>query len=174
MSKFEVQLAEYVQALAAFRVEHNLPGSWFATPDHVAIKCADSTDYEATFQAWIAKAAEAQYAQLNGRRLASMRLTAPLKPGVFGLVEWLEVMEPRPEKVGIDPVGIDHMEFKFEDFGSAATFLDAAGLTYQRQENPGHKWLSIAANCHEFKLTDKSLAEVVAAELASGTATGLK
>ena len=174
MSKFEMQLAEYVRALEAFRAEHNLPDIWFTQPDHVAIKCANGVDYEATFQAWVSKAADAQYAELNSRRLASMRLTSPLKAGELGRVEWLEVMEPRPEKIGVDPVGVDHMEFKFEDFESATKFLDAAGLDYERQENSGHKWLSISAHGHEFKLTDKSLAEVVATELASGTATRLK
>lgn len=174
MSNFGEQLAEYVQALERFRTEHGLPDNWFAAPDHAAIKCADSADYEAQLREWLPKAAQAQYVHLNGRRLASVLLSESLTAGDFGRVEWLEIMEPRPEKVGIDPVGVDHMEFVFGDFAAARGVLQAKGLGYEAQKNPNHQWLSIVAYGHEFKLTNKSLAEVVAAELAAGAVTALK
>lgn len=174
MTDFDAKLAEYVQVLGAFRTANSLPDDWFAVPDHVAIKCADGAEYEAEMQAWLPEAAQAQSVPLNGRLLGSLRLLQPLKTSGLGQVEWLEVMEPRPEKVGVDPVGIDHMEFCFGDFDAAAKALGEKGIAYDSQENPGHKWLSIMADGHEFKLTDKSLADVVASELASGTATALK
>lgn len=174
MSSFEEQLAGYVQALEAFRAEHELPDEWFVKPDHVAIKCADGADYEAEMQAWLPKADQAQYVPLNGRRLGSLRLAQPLKVGDLGQVTWLEIMEPRPEKVGIDPVGVDHMEFHVDDYQTAIELLEARGVAYERQGNPGQQWLSIMANGHEFKLTNMLLADVVAAEIAAGAATIVK
>jgi len=174
MINFEAELTAYAEAVKSFRAEYDLPAEWFAGPDHVAIKCAGSSDYEATLALWLPKAAQAQYVELNGRRLASARLLEPITVGGLGRADWLEVMEPRPEKVGIDPVGVDHMEFVFTDFAAAERVLRAKGIPYEAQQNPGHEWLSILADGHEFKLTNKSLADVIAAEFASGAAKALK
>src|SRR5690349_1913904 len=108
---FSTKLAEYASALERFRKESDLPEEWFAVPDHLAIKCADPADYERTVQEWLSYADSLSYARLNNRRLASANLSEPILVGVNGQVTWVEIMEPRPEKVGKDPVGIDHMEF---------------------------------------------------------------
>lgn len=174
MADFEVQLAAYAQAIETFRLKHNLPDEWFAKPDHVAIKCADGADYVAEMRAWLPKAAQAQYVQLNGRRLGSLRLMQPMQAGNLGQIEWLEIMEPRPEKVGVDPVGVDHMEFVYGDYEAAAKVLEAKAVSYEPQGNPSQQWLSVEAGGREFKLTGKKLADVVAAEFAVRAATALK
>lgn len=170
---FEGRLAEYAQAIESFRGVHDLPSEWFSTPDHVAIKCADKTGYDSEMQLWLPVAVQAQFVEMNGRHLGSLLLSRPITAGNLGQVEWLEIMEPRPEKVGKDPVGIDHMEFIFSDFDAVASILNARGIAFERQRNPSHEWLSIVANGHEFKLTSTPLAEVVMAELAAGAAHSL-
>jgi len=174
MQDFEAQVTAYAKSIESFRTNHSLPDAWFAAPDHLAIKCADSTGYEATVAEWLPKSAELYFVHLNGRRLASARLLAPIVVGNLGQVEWLEIMEPRPEKVGVDPVGVDHMEFGFSDFTAAASVLALKGIKSERQENPNHQWLSIIAGGREFKLNNRTLADVVAEEIASGNATKLK
>lgn len=174
MINFKSELAVYVEAIEAFRLEHGLPSEWFARPDHVAIKCADSIDYDSMVGEWLPSAAHCYYVRLNNRRLGTAKLLKPIAIGDLGVVEWIEIMEPRPEKVGIDPVGIDHMEFDFADFTAAEEILNAKGVPYERQKNRNHEWLSVMAHGHEFKLSSKSLDHIIAAELASGAATVLK
>lgn len=174
MSNFEARVAAYAEALEDFRVHYELPDEWFDRPDHLAIKCKDSADFEVAIEQWLPKSAELSYVHLNGRRLATALLLEPIAVGNLGTVEWLEIMEPRPEKVGLDPVGIDHMEFEFADFESAQEVLGEKGVEFANQENPNHHWLSILANGYEFKLNDRVLADIVEEELTNGEATVLK
>ncbi len=174
MDTFDEQVTEYAAALEKFRKDNDLPYEWFATPDHLAVKCADAADYEQTVQVWLPRAKSLSYISLNNRRLASVELLEPIAVGSNGQVVWVEIMQPRPEKEGKDPVGIDHMEFLFPDFVAVTTVLQAKNIPVEQDENPQHKWLSIMANGHEFKLNDQVLAKVVAANLASGVATVVK
>lgn len=174
MDTFHKQVADYATALQKFRTDNDLPSEWFAQPDHLAIKCAGPVDYEQTVQNWLPQAASLSYAPLNNRRLASVRLSQPLVVGNNGAVEWLEIMEPRPEKVGKDPVGIDHMEFLFADFEAASTVLRAKNIPFEQEQNPLHEWLSIFAYGHEFKLNNSVLAQIVATNIKTGDATVLK
>jgi len=171
---FSNTVAEYAAALEKFRTGNDLPKEWFAVPDHLAIKCANPADYERTVQEWLPYASHISYASINSRRLASIHLTSALAVGNNGEVAWVEVMEPRPEKVGKDPVGIDHMEFLFPDFKAVITVLNAKNIPFEADENPLHKWISILANGHEFKLNDQVLAKVVEYNLANGLATVIK
>lgn len=171
---FEQQVADYAAALHAFRAEYGLPGEWFAEPDHIAVKCADATDFDKTLAEWLPKAESLSYIHLNGRRLATAKLLGPIAVGEEGEVGWLEIMEPRPEKAGQDVVGVDHMEFMFADFDAVKALLAERGVSFTPQENPSHRWVSIDANGHELKLNDLPLAAVVPEEIAEGKAVILK
>jgi predicted metalloenzyme YecM len=172
--QYEVEIANYADALQSFWDQHELPHDWFMRPDHIAIKCADGPAFDKALEKWMPEAVELSYVHMNGRRLATALLLVPVTVGAFGDVEWLEIMEPRPERIGSDPVGIDHMEFYYDDFEAAIEVLNAKGIEFAMQKNPNHNWLSIMANGHEFKLNDRLLADIVAAELDSGEATVLK
>jgi predicted metalloenzyme YecM len=141
-------------------------------PDHVAVKCADARHFETTAQAWLPRARQASYVELNGRRLASFELAEPIVVGELGSVMWLEVMEPRPERVGNDFVGLEHSEFLFPDFVAAEQVLRAKAVPYEPQSNPNHSWLNIALNAEgqELKLNNRLLAETVASEEREGRA----
>lgn len=172
LQSFEHAVDRYVQSLRAFTFAHDLPQNWFLEPDHLAVKCLDAGHYEDTLAAWLPHANLASYTYLNGRRLASVHLDREISLGSFGNVAWLEIMEPRPDRVGKDIVGIDHVEFMFPDFAEAETALQSEQIAYEFQENPNHQWLSVPINPQgqELKLNDRPLAEIVATEIREGKA----
>jgi len=172
LQTFESAVNGYARSLEDFVDQYDLPKKWFYKPDHLALKCLDNEHYNEAVQAWQTAASQMSYVWLNGRRLASAHLQQPLRLGAFGSVEWLEIMEPRPEKVGKDTVGIDHVEFNFPDFASAKEVLDDRGVVYELQSNPNHEWLIIVINQlgQELKLNNRSLANIVAHELETGQA----
>jgi len=173
MPDFQAQAAAYAAALSDFFAKYELPPEWFAAPDHLAYKCADSTEFEAIL--WNVKSISKHlsYIELNNRRLAAAELKEPLKVSGFGEVDWLEIMEPRPERVGSDVIGLEHMEFYFPDFASIRRTLEEKVIAYKMEENPSHVWVNIVINDHgqELKLNNGRLGEVVAREVAEGHAT---
>ncbi len=169
---FEHATRKYAESLEDFVGNHELPWRWFATLDHLAVKCMDAEHYEDTVQGWLSGANIASYVWLNNRRLASLNLENGLTIGRFGKVEWLEVMEPRPERAGKDVVGLEHVEFVFPDFAAVQALLDRRRIPYEQQSNLNHNWLNLVINEYgqELKLTDKPLAQMVTEGLESGEA----
>jgi predicted metalloenzyme YecM len=170
MKTFEEQTKEYAETLAKFVAEYNLPKEWFAVADHLAVKGADGTEFEALVEHTKAAAYQVSCIDLDGRRLATAKLKETIKVGDFGTVEWLEIMEPRPEKIGKDVVGLEHMEFYFPDFTTAEAVLKEKGIAYEIQQNPGHTWINIVLNDRgqELKLNNKTLSDIVTEELKTG------
>lgn len=170
---FEQAVAKYAKSLTAFRMRYRLPQEWFPQPDHLAVKCLDAEHFDAIVQRWLPDAYEASYIELDGRRLASVHLGGKLALSKsLGSVEWLEVMEPRPEKAGLDTVGIDHVEYVFPDFAAAMAALETRNIPYELQSNPNHKWLNIPINPRgqELKLNNRPLADMVSQGLEDGEA----
>lgn len=175
MIDFETARTEYEQSLTEFVGRYELPETWFSQIDHVAIKCADAADYEATVQQWLPQSQELSYVSLDYRRLASARLSGGVALGRFGHAQWLEIMEPRPEKLGADTVGIDHVEFYFRDFTEVQKELIEKGIKYTPQSNINHDWLSIVINDQgqELKINNRTLANIVAEEASTGISTSI-
>ena len=173
MTEVLTSFKEYAVSLERFVGFHRLPESWFYVPDHFALKCADATDFEATMKEWEPLSQEMGFVELNGRKLGSAKLNSPIPIGRFGEVKWLEFMEPRPEKVGKDTVGVDHAEFFFPDFKSVTNVLKQRGVVHELQQNPSHEWVTIIIgnNGEELKLNNGTLADVVIAEREQGLLT---
>jgi hypothetical protein len=95
--------------------------------------------------------------------LAALHLISPQSVGDLGEVSWLEIMEPRPEKVGKDFVGLEHIEFYYPDFDEVREALDKYKVSYTQQNNPGHDWINIVLGeaGQEFKLNSRLLSDVV-------------
>lgn len=163
-------ISEYGHALTAFIGAHQLPAEWFAAPDHVAYKCQNAADYDHIMELCKPFAKQRYYIAMDGRRLGSIRLQTPLAVADFGTIEWLEVMQPRPAKEGVDMVGLEHMEFVFPDFDAAQQILNAKNIPYERQSNPAHEWISIMLNSgqQELKLNNRSHTDIVQQEFAAG------
>lgn len=165
------ELTAYEQYFNAFMQLHDLPTEWFAVSDHVAIKCANAADYTETCSelAGMTNSEGVWELGLDGRLLGSAGLAEPITFGdhAFG---WIEIMQPRPGKE-ISKAFVEHTEFLYADFASVTAALDAKGIAYELQENPGHRWINIPidTNGREVKINDKLLADVVAAEKSDGT-----
>ena len=171
-SSFEQQLDGYATQLEEFIDIYWLPQDWFAKPDHVAIKCADRTDFEDTVKELEEDAEQISCIDMDGRSLAAVKITGSIAVASFGEICWIEVMEPRPEKVGDDYYGLEHMEFTYPDFSLVRDILGERNIRYEMQSNPGHAWVNIVLNDEgqELKINDKPLSEVVTEELESGEA----
>lgn len=172
MLEYEERIQAYAEILQNFIVQYELPAEWFASPDHLALKCADSIDYDYTLQELLADAQLAAEVFMDQRRLAALHLTVQQAVGTLGSVEWLEIMEPRPAKLGKGMVGLEHMEFYYPDFDEITKVLTTRKVTFTLQANPGHAWVNIVLNQsgQELKLNNRPLADVVREELADGTA----
>ena len=171
MFEYEAEIDAFARCLQDFIDKYELPNKWFALADHIAIKCADADDYEYKIQDIIMDATQGSEIDLDGRRLAALQLTSPQEIKDLGQVSWLEIMEPRPEKIGKDIVGIEHIEFYYPTFDEITEVLEGAGVAYRKQANPGHEWISIVLNQqgHELKLNNRLLQDIVAEELQDGT-----
>ncbi len=167
MKQFTEQVGEYEQELISFVSRHELPGEWLAVPDHLAVKYANSDDYELGVKFWKRYAEQVSCIEMDGRRLATANLSGPMSVGAFGEVHYLEIMEPRPEKAGHDIVGLEHMEFYFPHFERVTPFLHKNNVDYTLQHNPSHRWVNIVINeaGQELKINDRPLADIVAEEV---------
>lgn len=170
MIDYEEEIDDYAKSLEDFIGSHELPEKWFKRPDHIAIKCADGLDYEYRLQELSPDSSQSSQIEMDGRRLATLHLITNQAVGNLGSVEWLEVMEPRPEKVGKGIVGLEHMEFYFPDFKEVTETLVDKNLEFELEENPGHRWVNIVINAsgQELKLNDRLLADIVEEELENG------
>ena len=174
MNALQEDIDQFEKSLNSFALAHELPiEDWFNNPDHLAIKCADRKDFDETVRSYKPRAVGRQVSgvDMHGRTLATAQLETPLQVGSLGTVEWLEIMEPRPEKVGKGLVGLEHIEFYFPFFKRVRTVLDNAGITYEEpQDNDHHKCIVVVFNKkgQEFKLNDYPLGKIVAQELDEG------
>lgn len=172
MKNFEQAVKDYEWRLGRFIRAHELPKEWFAAPDHLAIKCFDAADYESERNIWRPLTIQGKISEIvmNNRRLGTAELAAAVSVGMLGKVTWIEIMEPRPEKVGKDVVGLEHMEFCYPNFAEVTAHLDKQGIEYKMEENPGHAWVNIVLNKYgqELKINNRTLADVVPQELADG------
>ncbi len=168
----EIATTDYANKLRAFINKFHLPNVWFDEPDHIAFKARDSYGYERLLKGFVPMSESVSYVEMDGRRLAAAKLTAPLAIGTFSSVSWVEIMEPRPEKVGKGFVGLEHMEFWHADFDKVRNNLDDARIPYTLQSNPGHAWINIVLNeaGQELKINDRPLEFIVAEEIRNGEA----
>jgi predicted metalloenzyme YecM len=172
-NNFERSVKQYADLLTEFRYAHGLLAkSLFKIPDHLAIKCHDASHFEETLETWKPRAAQASWVWLNRRRLASIQLQEELLVGEFGAITWLEIMEPRPERVGKDIVGIEHMEFVVPNLELMQTKLNDRGIDFEPQHNEHHAWLNIPINQlgQELKFTNTTLLEMTEIGLENGDA----
>jgi predicted metalloenzyme YecM len=166
------QIFVYAEELRAFIDDNALPEEWFAQPDHLAYKCRNAEHFDEVLRDAANDASALSVVQLDGRRLASAELAQAVYVESFGYVEWLEIMQPRPEREGDDVVGLEHMEFYWPDFETVEEILTDRGISYTLESNPKHQWINVVINeiGQELKLNNRPLAEVAEEELEEGNA----
>lgn len=166
------QIFAYGEALRDFVDQYSLPEEWFVRPDHIAFKCRNADHFDEVLMQATDDADQLSFVAVDGRRLASAHLEQPMYVESFGSVEWLEIMQPRPERQGKDLVGLEHMEFYWPDFESAEEVLRDRGVSFELQHNDKQQWMSIIIDGfgHELKLCNRTLGDIVSEELANGDA----
>jgi predicted metalloenzyme YecM len=168
---FKEEVKVYTKSLARFMYLYSLPEKWFTKPDHLAIKAKDAAAYDAHVEYWKDKAVKGRVSEIkmNGRRLGTVRLKEPFSVGPFGIISWIELMEPRPNMVGKDKVGLDHMEFYYPKFDEVMTALKERDVIAKLESNPSHEWISIILHDgHELKLNNGRLGTMVSKEIKQG------
>lgn len=175
MINFQKEVQEFESSLNRYVLDNNLPiEQWFLHPDHLAIKCADRTDFDRVVEYWKPKSVDGKISgtDMHGRTLATAHLMDPEQLGSYGTVEWLEIMEPRPEKVGKGIVGLEHVEFYYPNLSEVMKTLDRKHILYEvPTDNDHHNCVVVQFNDkgQEFKLNDFPLGKIVAQELEEGT-----
>lgn len=167
---FREQVDKYARDLWVFADRFNVPQAWFDEPDHVAVKGADRADYERWVELFKPQSEQISAIDMQGRTVAVAKLVGPLTVGRFGQVSLVEIMEPKPERVGRDIVGLEHMEFHYPHLTEVQDYLSGKAVAWAMQNNDSHAWVNVRINKQgqELKLNDRPLAEIIPEELRSG------
>lgn len=178
MGQFKAEVADFAAAASEYIAQHSLPSEWFVEPDHIAIKCRDGEHFLETMDEFRVVSRAITYIHKSERRLGTAMLLSGISIGRLGKVDIVEIMEPKPEKVGRDIVGVEHMEFFYPDFTAAQAFLQMQA-TERGQEVPHELDLSNSvhqtlvlpfADGYEIKLNNRTLADIIPEEFANGEA----
>ena len=147
MSEVVAGAWNYAIHLKNFRTKYGWPDEWFDAPDHIAVKCADATGFDATVQEVGTYSESISVVEMDERRLATATLLGPMAVGQDFDVGLVEIMEPKPEKIGSGfLVGVEHMEFFYPDFDKALHELrvrDYPLSSYGPRDNGSHRWVDI-------------------------------
>jgi predicted metalloenzyme YecM len=168
------ELETYFNSLGEFIANHRWIDDKFSI-DHVGIKAYDMADYEACLSVVKAVARDLYEIEMNNRRIAIAVLAEILDVAGKG-IRYIELMEPRPEKVGRDTVGLDHTEIYVPDFETTLRIVDSSGEMHEYYDNGHHKALvfKIGRNGEEIKISDTPIEKVIEDELLSGELKKLK
>jgi hypothetical protein len=165
---FEHSRERYEEAFLAVTSEFQVPGSFLVSPDHVAIKCADTGAFFDAIDEFVPRIMPGTLGEINqgGRRLASGELVDPIKLAghTFGVVE---IMEPRPGAEAQETF-VEHTEFTVPNLltvynilcgkvGSGAT--DVRVVDQRQSHHPGI--ILEFGDRLEIKFNETSLVEMV-------------
>jgi hypothetical protein len=165
MEGFRAEVDQYGYQLGSFRAKARLPEYWFNYPDHIAYKTAGLNNFSDIVAQFSPESKKITVDQVDDRFIAAAELLGGVLVPHIGKIRWVEIMEPRPGKVGIDLVGIDHLEFYVEEgLEAIKKGLDRRGriIPYKFEDNDSHEWIAVKINGvgQEVKFTDTQLAEI--------------
>jgi hypothetical protein len=172
----QYELPSYAAELEEYIEHERLPIELFDEPDHVAIKAANGRHFEK----WIESLQQGDIVEVNQiyctvikrRRIATAFTAGPIAIGNLGEADLLEVIEMRPDKKGIDKVGLDHVAFKTRLNLSviAQNLITIQGISLDRQAKAklSNLCLTFGPQNREFKLTDRSLKAIILEEHRKG------
>lgn len=162
--EIQQQATDYTTGLARFFVQHGAALALQPPVDHFAIKAKDSAEFDDWIQALTDHAEHLSYIKRDNRRLATAILHDPLRCPGFGETCYLEIMEPKPDKIGKSAHGFEHIELFTPELDILADKLEKNGIKFERQEHGHHRTLVIVLDdekYHEVKFTDCPLAQVI-------------
>jgi predicted metalloenzyme YecM len=166
----------YAEALAAFLQAHGLEELPMGPVDHAAVKAADAADFERALALLQEAAAHTSYTHLGGRRLAAIQLSQPLDFGAWGETDYLELMEPRPDRTTPGLTGFDHIELRVGPLNPVRAVLERKRVPFRFQEHDSHSSVVLRINevGQEVKFTDVGLRGIVAEQIRTGESIVIK
>jgi hypothetical protein len=166
---------EFNSKLEGFILSNRLPMTWFDVGiDHVAIKAYSPDDYDQLIEQLLPITGLISEVRMDERRLAAARLLGDYAMNLeadFGpdsLVEWIEVMEARPEDQSDEPPKLDHAEVYLpRGLIPIRSVLNTKKIPFLDQKNLSHAWVSvvISPEVDELKFADTRLADIVMEDL---------
>lgn len=131
--------------------------------DHLAYKTADTGHFDYCLSCLEPICVRSHFVTMDNRKLATLELYKPINCEGLGETKLLELMEPRPEKVGKDFIGLEHAEIYHRNLAKIQKELEAQGVNYQVQKNPSHRTIvfPISRAGQEIKFTDRPLGEII-------------
>lgn len=153
--------------VARFKADYDLPDDLFAQPDHVAVKYPDIDSYRDALRHAQDYSTRHTEIEIQGRFLATVDLSRPIRFGSFGVMSLVEVMQRK--RGSVDRAGFDHVEFAGDETALAAAreALQERGITFREQQNDSHQWISVVLPSGlEVKFNSSPLEQVIEDELA--------
>jgi predicted metalloenzyme YecM len=147
--------------------------------DHLAVKLANSNDYELYIESLKEYCETISYTEMHGRRLATATLIDPINLHLFNeesSCRILEIIEPKPDKANKGLVGFEHIEVFQDDLDQAKESLHSKGVAFEDYENPHHKAAVLVINDQgqEIKFTDSRLELLVEQQIMDGSSVVVK
>jgi hypothetical protein len=167
IKELQRQADDYLAVLEAYAIKHGL--ELIGPIDHFAVKMADARAFDSFIDQILPLADKVHCVNLSNRRISIAFLQEAIHFGRFGDCTDIEIMEPKPEKVGRGLVGFEHIEIYRPDFN------DLLGLG-EFKDNGHHKSIVIKLNeeGQELKLNNSPIRDVLVKERQEGIVTYLK
>lgn len=165
----------YRESLQAFLISNKLEVYGTDPLDHIAIKAKDTVQYESLIELLLPVSLQGSFVSMDNRRIATVDLEKPLRIGTSD-VQCIEIMEPRPEKVGRDYVGFEHAEIYSSHIAKIEEYAKEKGISYEAYTNDSHHAIVFQINDknQEIKFTDATHIDVLRIEKEHGKLQLLK
>ena len=178
-TELDSQLDTYFDSLQGLINDRDLPFTWFVEPDHVAVKVPDAADYELILLQ-LEPMSNDIYATPRGERLlGAARLLGSVALGMSWLqgskpINWIEIMEPRPEEAPKDQSSIDHVEFYYSNLTKIQDFLGVDIYPFPKA-NENHSWVELPINLdgQRVMFSDRRLSSIIGEQTADGRAVNI-
>lgn len=161
---------DYLAEVKKWSSEYKLESLLNGPVDHLAIKAANREDYLEYLKSLSDHQKGWSEWPNGGRRLLTAELDDSIDFGSLGETRVLEVMEPRPERVGVDVVGFEHIELFRSDLNPVINLLNQHNVEYVQEDNGEHQAVVVKINStgQELKFTDSQLLNITARQLVDG------
>lgn len=176
-------LTKFADEVSSFFVQPGLERLLVGGLDHLAVKTKDQLDYQKYKNEILPLCLAMTEADLDGRKIATAKLDQAIvltnsTGQELGRAFHLEIMEPRPTKIGRDLIGLDHIEFAIESFARAQEQLRSLDIPTNQGDGEDQYQHTVVVRINnrgqEVKLSDEPLSQLVIKELAEGKAKQLK
>ncbi len=172
MESLEEEAGIYGATLSIFAQRNKLPRNLFKNPDHLVLQAADIDDFGQLVREEVApRARHMACAETDWRFTAAARLRSQIAVYDMGYVNWVAVEEPK--RADSEAAGLRRVTFYHEGIRGAGLVLGKLGLHPKIVPEADHQYLDVPFEPEQglaFRLSNKSLAQVIDEQLDTGEA----